>query len=186
MRRLEVIEYGVIIVGLILFYDMLISVISILINILFIIEMGSESNFLEFFLPGILYCLIYAAAFILVIRQRKRIAKFINGEADDTIDLKLNKKSIIQIVIIVICLTGAISTVPKIVIYLFDSFKSSIESYDRYSDKVPDNAMEFWTTVTKLTITVVLLIFSRNISGYFDNNSDTIEISNISPKENKS
>jgi hypothetical protein len=185
MKRTELIEYGVIIVGLILGYQTITAILGIVVNVLISFNADFTGGIGAAILTYFLYISTYSLSFFLVIKFRKKIAKLINGPADETVNLNLNKKSILHITIIAIGITTIVSVIPEILMYLFRSFKNSVESYDDFADNFGDkeNQLEFWGDIILLAITIILLRFSSNIAGYFAKETDTITTTNQKPNE---
>jgi len=185
MKRTELIEYGIIVIGLIFCYQTLIAVISVLFNLLFSFQSNFAPGFVETILPSLLYILIYFFSFYFVVRYKKPLAKYINGPTDETVNISLGKKSILQIVIIAICLFAIVSTIPEILIHLFKTFKRSVESYDRFADNFNNeqDVYDFWTNILSLVLTLVLLKFSGNVAGYFSKETEGISTINQKPTE---
>ena len=184
MKRTQLIEAGILIVGLIFGYKFFESIISLVIQLVF-----SFSYMLEMsaFFPALVYIVFYAGCFVLLIRQSNYIAKYLGANADDTvIPIKINKRALLHVTLIVLAIITILSSLPEIIIYLFESFRNEVNSKSFYDDARTIISKEKFTYSAVGTIIAFLLIyFSKTISSWFFQKDPAEELTFDSTSENK-
>lgn len=168
MKRTQLIQYGIVVIGLIFGYKFFESIFSAIIPLLFTFD-GRYGGDLEFLGPTIFVIILYGAAFVLLIRNSSQIATMLNKNAEnETIEIKIGKKALLHIILLSMCLLTIILSIPDIVIYLFTAFKNDIGR--RRMDTIPEEIIRkpaFYIAALKAIIAGVALAYSKEISGWF-------------------
>ena len=188
MKKIQLIEWGIIAIALIFGFKFFESVFSSLVFIAYEWQDGyGEANRTIIF--TLVPTIVYAVGFIVLIRQSRAIAIYLAGLAgnasNENIPLKLGKRSLLHVILIAICMASILSNIPSILIYLFETFKNevgrrSLPVYDR--TKVTEFA--FKTAAVQVVASFVVLYFSHNISSWFIRKNEADELSFESKAEN--
>ncbi|MBL7724627.1 MAG: hypothetical protein JNK27_10785 [Chitinophagaceae bacterium] len=175
MKRSQLVEYGIIVIALIAGYKFFESVFSLVVQLVYDFQRDREIG--SFAIPYLLMVILYFASFILLIRRSRQIAVYLARDQDnETVPLKMNKKSLLQVILIAICVLTILSNITTIILYLFDTFKHEVS---KRSDPFGPNEIEklgFKTAAIQTIIALVILYFSKDISHWFIKKNDTEEL----------
>ncbi len=173
MKRTQLIEWGIIITGLILGYKFFVSLFNLLLQIAY--EFG-EDGLGRLIIRLVILTAIYAAGFVLLIRNSSQIAGWVNGPAEnDTIPIKINKRPLLHVILIAICLVTILSNIAQIVLYLFEAFKQEVGRRHEPADNFVSN-YRFKLAAIETIIALVILYFSKDISGWFIRKNEADEL----------
>ena len=168
MKRVELIEIGILAVVIILG----IRVIETLLNVLIYSLYSFSSNFDRlgnYIWPNVISLAVYFLGFFVLLKNTKWIATYINGknsEANDTV-LRIQKAELLYIIIIAVCIAIILSEAATILIYAFDYFKNVAAGY-KSSPPISEGTIRlasFKTAAVKLILTLVLLYFAKPITN---------------------
>jgi hypothetical protein len=180
MKRIQLIEWGIVTVGLICGYKLLEGLFAVLLRILYDVAPGMGSDLIRM----VIYYLAYAISFILLIRKSAPIAQWLNGPlANDTISIKINKRSLLQVILMSICAITFISNIATIAVYLFEQFKNEAGRFREPVDTFANN-YRFKIAALQSIVAFVILYFSKDISGWFIRKNDAEELTFESEPEN--
>ena len=174
MKRVQLIEWGIIVVGLIFGYKFFESIFVLLSQLI----LGYDSDMLtgKFFVRMLLITAIYAISFVAIIRNSHQIASFVNGGAvNNSLPIKIGRRSALQIVLIAICVVQILSGLADILIYLYDSFKPSNRSLGRW-DSDPVSKTVFQAEAVKVVVALVVVAFSKDLSNLFFRKNEPDEL----------
>ncbi|HMT75117.1 MAG TPA: hypothetical protein PKA77_13680 [Chitinophagaceae bacterium] len=168
MKRIQLIQYGIVVIGLIFGYKFFESIFSAIIPLLFSFD-GQFSGDIEFLGPLIFAIILYGIAFVLLIRNSNQIATMLNKNAEnETLEIKVGKKALLHVILLSMCLITIILSIPDIIIYLFEAFKNDIGR--RNPDSVSIDFVRkpaFYVALLKAVTASVALAYSKEISGWF-------------------
>src|SRR6188508_2239082 len=122
MKKLQLVELGIIATALIMGYKMITSLLTLMTSLLFGFGTGIGGNLMMAILPTILFFSFYTITFFLLARNIKPLAKFICRENEGLLEFKLNKTAVLHVIIIAICLSSFLQTIPEIFQYLASKF----------------------------------------------------------------
>src|SRR5436190_4566827 len=122
MKKLQLVELGVIATALIMGYKMITSLLTLITTLLFGLGTGLSQNIMMAILPTVLFFAFYTITFFLLARNIKPLARFICRENEDLLEFKLNKSSVLHVIIIAICLSSLLQTIPEIIQYIAGKF----------------------------------------------------------------
>ena len=114
MRKIQLVEMGIIAAVLVMGYKMITSLLALITSMLFGMGSGISQTIMFAFLPMVLYFAFYTITFFLLARNVKRLARFICRDDDEPIDFKFNKVSVLHVIIIAICLSSFLQTLPDV------------------------------------------------------------------------
>lgn len=169
MKRVQLIEWGLVTIGLIFGYKFFEGVFSLVSQLIFQFDRGSLGYGLFLI---IILCVLYFVAFIVIIRESPKIAQKINGNSpNDTLPIKITRQSLIQVVLIGIAMATVISKAGNVLIYLFELFKNkaSNSGYDSGNYFLKERFMQ---EAAQTIFALVALFFSKDISGWFINSKE--------------
>ena len=164
MKRTQLIEWGIITTGLIMGYKFFVSLFTLLLQIFY--EFGDD-GLGRLIIKLVILTGIYAAGFVLLIRNSSQIASWVNGPAEnDSIAIKINKKSLLHVILICICMVTILSNIAQIVLYLFEAFKQEVGRSHEPAD-TSISKYRFNLAAIETIVAIVILYFSKEVSGWF-------------------
>ena len=126
MKRVQLIEWGIVTIGLIFGYKFFEGIFTALVQIFYSLQ-GMQEDILVVLLPTVFMITIYAVCFVLLIKRSGQLATYLQGNSgNETIPIKIGKKALLQVILICICLVTILTQIPEIILYLFESFKDEI------------------------------------------------------------
>lgn len=179
MKKIQLIEIGILAVILICGYHFISTLVSFSIAVLY----EFFSDYRTGLFPIVQYIIvagIYLGTFIILVKKKTAIATYISQQTqpallDDeanTIQLKIYQHNLIYIVLIALCLITLLSQVSEIVVGAYEYFKKEsggIRDPSSYINKQTD----FTTAVIKAALAAVILYFAKPISEWFGKDGDT-------------
>jgi len=177
MKKLQLVELGIIATALIMGYKMITSLLTLMTSLLFGFGTGIGGNLMMAILPTVLFFAFYTITFFLLARNIKLLARFICRENEELLEFKLNKTAVLHVIIIAICLSAFLQTIPDIIQYMASKF-ISINQYneDLEPSEIRTSKIKFWNSLIGFVISILLLIASKNIASYFGKEEPTYEI----------
>ena len=177
MKKLQLVELGVIATALIMGYKMVTSLLTLITSLLFGFGTGIGGNIMMAILPTALFFAFYTITFFLLARNIKSLARFICRDNEESLELKLNKVAVLHVIIIAVCLSSFLQTIPDIIQYTaskfinFDQYGENFEPAEWRAGKI-----KFWNSLIGFIISIVLLITSKNIASFFGKEEPSYEI----------
>jgi hypothetical protein len=168
MKRSQLIEFGIITVGLICGYKFLENVLSVLFQLVYYMAEGPADR-LSIFLPTIALLTVYGICFAVLIKRSGQIATWLQGESpNDQLALKIDSKTLLYIILIGLMISSAINHLPKVIIYLFETFKNEISAKNLFTPReITVTKNEFLLSALQLVIAALVIYFAKNIAGWF-------------------
>src|SRR4030095_9175376 len=143
MRKIQLVEMGIIAAVLVMGYKMITSLLALITTLLFGLGSGLSQNIMMAILPTVLFFAFYTITFFLLARNVKPLARFIYRESDEPMELKLNKVSVLHIIIIGICLSSFLQTIPRVIEYIIGELTPKTgEELNYYNDR--SVRVSFW------------------------------------------
>jgi len=177
MKKLQLVELGIIATALIMAYKMITSLLTLITSLLFGFGTGIGRNIMMAILPTALFFAFYTITFFLLARNIRPLATFICRDNEEFFELKLNKVAVLHVIIIAICFTSFLQTIPDIIQYMASKF-ISVDPYGADPEPAEWRAakIKFWNSLTGFIISVILLIISKNIASFFGKEEPSFEI----------
>lgn len=177
MKKLQLVELGIIAAALIMGYKMITSLLTLMTTLLFGLGTGIGRNLLTAILPTVLFFAFYMITFFLIARNIKPLARFICRDSNETLEFKLNKVSVLHVIIIAVCLSSFLQTIPDVIQFVASKFIGT----DQYGEDFEPaewrtNKVRFWNSLIGLVISTILLITSKNIAAFFGKEDASYEI----------
>ena len=177
MKKLQLVELGVIATALIMGYKMITSLLTLMTSLLFGFGTGIGRNIMMAILPTVLFFAFYTIVFFLLARNIKAIARFFCRDKDEALEFNLNKVAVLHVIIIAVCLSSFLQTMPDIIQVIAgkfintDQYREDLEPAEWRADKI-----KFWNSLIGFLISVILLITSKNIASFFGKEDPSYEI----------
>jgi hypothetical protein len=177
MKKLQLVELGVIATALIMGYKMITSLLTLMTSLLFGFGTGIGRNIMMAILPTVLFFAFYTIVFFLLARNIKAIARFFCRDKEEALEFNLNKVAVLHVIIIAVCLSSFLQTIPDIIQSIAGKF-ISIDPYGEDPEPAEWRAdkIKFWNSLIGFLITVILLISSKNIASFFGKEDPSYEI----------
>ena len=177
MKKLQLVELGVIATALIMGYKMITSLLTLMTSLLFGFGTGIGRNIIMAILPTVLFFAFYTIVFFLLARNIKAKARFFCRDKDEDLEFNLNKVAVLHVIIIAVCLSSFLQTIPEII----QSIAGKFISIDQYGEDLEPaewraEKIKFWNSLIGFLITVILLITSKNIASFFGKEDPSYEI----------
>ena len=177
MKKLQLAELGVIATALIMGYKMITSLLTLITSLLFGFGTGIGRSVMMAILPTALFFAFYAITFFLLARNIKPLARFICRDNEESLEFKLNKVAVLHVIIIAVCLSSFLQTIPDIIQYMASKFINT----DQYGEDFEPaewrtGKIKFWNSLIGFIVSVVLLVTSGNIASFFGKEEPSYEI----------
>ena len=178
MKKLQLVELGVIAVVLIIGYKMITTVFSLITTLLFSFDSSGGKQIFFIVLPAILFFAFYTLTFFALGMNVTRIAKFFCRQGDDSVVFNLNKAAVLHVIFIAICLSSFLRTIPGI----FDYF---IKKYIIYKDEnyydldlsvSGRNETSFWNSLAGFILALVLLLVANRLANFLGKEKQAFKI----------
>ena len=182
MRKIQLVEMGIIAAVLVMGYKMITSLLALITTLLFGMGTGINQNFMVAILPTVLFFAFYTITFFLLARNVKGLARFICGQSDELMEFSLNKVSVLHVIIIAICLSSFLQTLPDVFGYIIEESSvkrvAELEFYNR------GMRMNLWNSLIGLIMSIVLLLTAKKIALFFGKDEQSFEIAGEKIEEN--
>jgi len=177
MKKLQLVELGIIATALIMGYKMITSLLTLMTSLLFGFGTGIGRNLMMAILPTVLFFAFYTIAFFLLAKNIKPLARFICRENEELLEFKLTKVAVLHVIIIAICLSTFLQTIPEIIQYIASKFININQYGDDFEpSELRTGKIRFWNSLIGFIISVTLLITSKNIASFFGKEEPSYEI----------
>src|SRR5215204_7514004 len=161
MKKLQLVELGIIATVLIMGYKMVTSLLTLMTSLLFGFGTGISGNLMMAILPTVLFFAFYTITFFLLARNVKPLARFTCRENEELLEFNFNKAAVLHVIIIAICLSSFLQTIPEIIQYMANKFINTTQNgEDLESPEWRTSKIRFWNSLIAFIISVVLLITS--------------------------
>ncbi len=170
MKKIQLIEIGILAAAIIAGYKFFDSIISAVISTLY----RFAYNYADTWSTVAQYLLLsgmYFAFFIALVKKRKIIAGFIDKQGEPggdagQIPVNVNQRNLLFIILISLCVVTLINEIPSIVMGIYYYFKK--EASGNHSGGYSLEDLNFKAAAIKLVFTVILLGYARQICNWFD------------------
>ena len=169
MKKIQLIEIGILAAAIISGYKFFDSIISAVISTLY----RFAYNYGDTWTTVVQYFLLsgmYFAFFIALVKKRKIIAEFIDkqgeSEGDGQLPVNVNQRNLLFVILISLCVVTLINEIPPIVIGIYYYFKREASGNQSGGYTLED--LNFKAAAIKLVFTVIVLGYARQISNWFD------------------
>lgn len=180
MKRIQLIEYGIVVIGLIFGYKFIETVFNFLVQLSFELQSDYKPDSYVFIYLFLLTLNFFC--FIVLIKKSASIAAYINkGNENDMISIKLNLHSVIQVVIIAVSLLTLLTTIGDVLLYLYEAFKFEVNKKPENFGPTESEKFRFKVAALKVIFAFLLLFFSKEVSSWFINKkgkTNILEITN--------
>ena len=177
MKKLQLVELGIIATALIMGYKMITSLLTLMTSLLFGFGTGIGGNLMMAILPTVLFFAFYTITFFLLARNIKPLAKFICRENEELLEFKLTKTAVLHVIIIGICLSYLLQTIPDIIQYIAGKFINITQYGEEFEPtELRTGKIRFWNSLIGFIISILLLITSKSIATFFGKDEPSYEI----------
>ena len=177
MKKLQLVELGVIATSLIMGYKMITSLLTLVTSLLFGFGTEIGRNIMLAILPTVLFFAFYTITFFLLARNVKPLARFICRDSDESLDFKLDKVAVLHVIIIIVCLSSFLQTIPDIIQYAATKFMNINQHGDDFEPgEWRSDRIKFWNSLIGFIISIILLVTARNIASFFGKEEQSFEI----------
>ena len=177
MKKLQLVELGILAAVLIMGYKMITSLLALITSLLFGLGTAIGQNVMLVILPSVLFFAFYTITFFLLARNIKPLARFICRGSEESLEFKLNKVAVLHVIIIAVCLSSFLQTIPDIIQYITSKFVNIDQNGEDFEPtEWRGSKIKFWNSLIGLIISVALLIMSKNIASFFGKEEPSYEI----------
>lgn len=185
MKRIHLIEWGIITVGLIFGYKFFEGIFSFIIQLVYGWGIGDMA---EAILKTLLISGLYAVIFVVLVRKSFFIAKSITPQdpQSENFPISIGKRALTHVILMGICLYSLLTTITKIVLYLFNTFKNDVGNRGFYSD-APEaiSKYDFQLAAGQAIIALIVLFFCKDVVNWFIRKNEEDELVLDSKPENE-
>jgi hypothetical protein len=186
MKRSQLIEYGIITVGLVCGYKFLDNGLSVLFQLAYFFAEGPVER-LSILLPTFVLLAVYGICFMVLIRRSGQIATWLQGDKpNEQLAIKIDSKTLLHIVLTGIMIASIINHIPNVIIYLYESFKNQVSSKNLFTAReITVTKSDFLLSALQLIIAFLAIYFARTITGWLIRKQATDELTFQSEPETK-
>jgi len=186
MKRSQLIEYGIITIGLVSGYKFLENIISVIFQLAYAFK-DDLIDRISLLMPPFVLLAAYGICFFILIRRSGQIATWLQGDSpNDHLAVKIDKKTLLYIVLIGIMTFSLITHVPKIIYYLYESFKNQVSSRNLFTvTETVVSKSQFVLSALQAIIALLAIYFARTITGWFIRSNPADELTFQSTPETK-
>jgi len=187
MKRAQLIEWGIVVIALIFGYKFFESIITVFIQFFYGI---TSPDFGADLLRTFLIMGLYAAGFIVVIKNSHKLAVYLSGpdSPENTLPVKIGKRPMLQVILIAICAFTVISNIADIIYYLFEAFRNEVRSkgiLDLYdSSNQSPGKYTFIVNCMEIVVAIIVIYSSKNIADWLIRKNEADELVFDSKPEN--
>lgn len=186
MKKVQLIEWGIITMGLIFGYKFVETIFSAIVQVFYSFQ-ENYGDISAGIVPILVMAIIYAICFVGLIRKSSQIAFYIHGNSSnqENVPIKIGKKALLHVILICICIATIVPNLADILLYLFESFKQEAgkRDFSEFGNGKVSN-YTFKLAATQTIIAVVILYFSKDISSWFIRKNEVDELTFDSNPEN--
>jgi hypothetical protein len=115
MKRIQLIEYGIVVIGIIFAFKFFESVFSGLIQLFYYFQAGGGA--ISVLLPTVIMIAVYGISFITIIRRSHQIALYLSGkDSKEDLHLKIGKRPLLRVILIGICVAAILSNLAEVIL----------------------------------------------------------------------
>ncbi len=176
MKRVQLIEYGIITIGLIFGYKAFESFFATIIQLFYMFG-GIGIDDIGSLQPTFLILTAYTVCFILLIRRSGQIAVYLAGmSSSENVPFKIGKRSLLQVVLIGICAATILTNLAEVMLYLFETFKQEAGRRNTGNEGTSVSKYMFKVAAVRSIIAFVVLYLSKDISNWFIRKNEVDEL----------
>lgn len=178
MKRSQLVEFGIIAIGIVCGYQFLESTISAILQLVYSYIDGSAAT-LNFILPVFMMIAVYGLFFVLFIKKSRQIAAWLLGNGpDEQIAVKADFQSLLYITFLGILAVSFLTPLPRIIYYLLETFKNTVSSKNLFtSTHTAVSQYQFFLAVLQSVLALTGLYFAKTITGWFAKSYPASELS---------
>ena len=186
MKRTQLIEYGITVIGIIFGYKFLEGLFSVSIQLLFSSRngFGDIGTIIGY---GLFTIALYGIVFLFAIRKSRQIAEALNNkQPDELVPVKINKSSLLHVILIGLCMYTLLSLIPGFLMNIYDFFEQEV-GRKKVTDteyRLPASTSPLRFQIVELLFTSTVLAGSRSISRWFIPKDEVEELTFDSNSEN--
>jgi hypothetical protein len=178
MKKVQLIEIGILTVALVCGYKFFESLISIAITALYQFTSGYGDSW-TIIIQYIFLTVLYFVVFIWLVRKSKWIAGYIYNqgqlkpeflpEEDEKVNLSIQQSGLLYIILVASCLLTIIIEIPTILIYVYDYFKSIVGGLQKDLESFGKGMsyINFKVAAVKIVVTIIVLFYARPLADWF-------------------
>jgi hypothetical protein len=177
MRKIQLIEWGIIVVGLVFGYKFMESLFLLALQVIITFDIDIEAR--GYLWKSLLMAGLYAVGFVAIIRNSHKLASYLNGgAANDAIPLKIGRRSALQVVLIAICAMQIFAGIATVLIYLYETFAAEISKTPLYGHNARAGISkdEFRIEAVKVVIALIVICFSKDLANLFFRKNEPDEL----------
>ncbi|MBC7947096.1 MAG: hypothetical protein H7Y42_04395 [Chitinophagaceae bacterium] len=178
MKRVQLIEWGIIVIGLIFGYKFVESILSLFIQIVY---GWGYPDIAADILRVLLISAVYGIALFILLRNSHRLAAYFSQPSgDEHVAIKIGKRSLLQVILIALCLFIILTTVSDLIFYIFDAFRNEVrprgildiaDGYNPSADKY-----SFVINFIKILLAIIVIYSSKRISDWLIRRDEADEL----------
>jgi len=177
MKKAQLIEWGIITIGIIFGYKFFEATFSGIVQMVFSLTSG-VGDLGTILLPTFLLIILYLILFLFLIRRSEQIANYLsNNTAGGNVPVKIGKRSLLQVILIGVCAATIIANLADILLYAVEIFTKEAGSkkmYEEFDNSGPRG--EFKVRLIRVIVAGVVLFFSKDISNWFVKRDEVDEL----------
>jgi hypothetical protein len=178
MKKVQLIEFAILAISLICGYKFIEMAYNTTLSLIVQLSVNDEYP-VKYLLQSLFICGIYLGTFVLLVRNSKRLAVYINGisrkyhdfpEADEEpIPIRIGSTSLLYIILVALCLNSLIGQLPVLTRIVFHEFTTMFRNgmAERLWGDTGPGSGTIINPVIATVITCIILYFAYPLSKWF-------------------
>ena len=175
MKRTQLIEAGILIVGIIFGFKFIESIFVLIIQVIGTFQFDEG---IDYVLPSLIITIVYVIIFIILIRKSGPIANYLGSNTEtSSFPLKINKSSLLHVTFIALGLITLVQNLAAIIIYVFESFKNEVGGNKFLEESIKTISKDkFSLAAVQTIIASIIIYYSKSIANWFLSNDPVEEL----------
>jgi hypothetical protein len=175
MKRVQLVEMGILVVALVLLYQFIIAFIALVAGILFISSNQMDYIGSSFFINYAIPLLLYFCAVYLLVSYKRPLARLLNGKAnkETEVPVSFSGRELLHAANIGICIIVFLDEIPQIISSLTGNWGS--ENYLGENGLEIDRGLrgaQLYSSIIRVILTIIFAFLAKAISNLWINKKD--------------
>jgi hypothetical protein len=180
MKRVQLIETGIVVIILVFFYQFIHSLMELISGLFFMTSEKMPVPMNNFIFNIVFPVVLYLFAVYLLTMYKKPLARLINGKENDETSLIINfsGQQLLHIAIVIIALLVLLNEIPTVIAFFIERFRNKSGNDQSINDFEINNtisSMAIYLSLSKTLFSLLILLLSKKIAGIWNFETDNPE-----------
>ena len=177
MKKVQLIEIGIIAIILVLSYKFIGSLMELIISLFFQLSNRMPGQDNSIILVLIFPFVLYLSVIYLLIKYKNPLIRLLSGKEKDenSLPINLSGRQLLHTTIVVLCFVTLINELPVVISILIESLNTESTYNEAGGDQLiydPILSASFLSPIIKALLAILILLFSKKISNLLSSKVD--------------